>query len=387
MSDPQRKTTSSLAAATSKTAILLLLMFLCPPQARSQSTNFLPGYAITNGEVRLEGRILFNPQTPGFVSLREFGGDITTYTAAQLQSFQILGQNEYVSRTIIYHGREQKVFLEKSVAGEFTYLYLKHKPDRYFLEMQDGSLTEITTDNFVAELSAISPGCTRLQSQLPHTRLHHEKMRFLVRQINRNKCRNIPFSSLGLSAGATFAIHTFGEEVFSNQLVHDAATTHNSYRAGFFWEKPVWTAPVLSIRYGAAISSHSTYTEYFSSIQMAELHTHRTDLMLTVEPSLALNTFSGVRPYLLAGPVAVINLAQDAYIIDTQLTPEGSETNTFELEMAGLSPGISLGAGIRFFYQPHRFISIEVKNTHLFFEQGHRAEMWQIGVTGNLLNY
>jgi hypothetical protein len=386
-SNPRKTKTWQPTVARFMTAVLLLFMLLMAPKVQSQSSNFLPGYALTSDGVRLEGRILFNPQTPGFVSVREFGGDVSTYTAAQLSSFRIMGQNEYVTRTIIYRGREQKVFLEKVVTGEFTYLYLKHKPDRYFMEMQDGSLTEITTDNFVAELSAISPWCARLQKQLPHTRLHHEKMRFLVHHINRRNCRNIPFSRLGVSGGATLATHTFGGEVFGNQFIHDAATTNNSFSAGLFWEKPVWKTPVLSIRYGASITSHSTYTEYFSSIRMVELHTHRTDLMLTVEPSLVLNTFSGVRPYLLAGPVATINLAQDTWMVETLLTPEGSETSRQELEMAGLSPGFSVGAGIRFFYQPHRFISIEVKNTHLFFEQGHRADMWMIGVTGNLFNY
>jgi hypothetical protein len=369
-------------------AALLVLLALQTTQLQARS--FSSGYVITNEGTRLNGGIHFNNITPGFVVFRDPSGRTTNYTAVQLLSFGIDKESEFVSRKIQYRNREQNVFLQRVIEGEFTYLYLKHKPDRFFIEHTDGALTEITSENFEETFNQWAGWCPRWSNQLRYSKPRHNRVKMLVDMVNNIQCRALPFSNAGVFAGSFDLTHQLNNHFFKESHIFETSLTRNSITAGVWYERPIWKAPAFSIRYAAAIYQHrelnALYT--FGDERFKVFEAERTDLNLSVLPTFNLNISPIIRPYLMAGPVGVLNLSQYGESVETWVIGEGNSQNyPNDFSLSGFAAGYTAGAGVHFYYMPNRYLAAEVQYLQLFFEKGHQANGLQLNLKINILAF
>ncbi len=369
-------------------AALLLLVVIQTTELQARS--FSSGYVITNDGTRVTGGIHFNNITPGFVVFRDPSGRTTNYTAVQLQSFGVESKGEFVSRIINYRNREQNVFLQRVIEGEFTYLYLKHRPDRFFIEHTDGALTEITSENFEETFNQWAGWCPRWSNQLRYSKPRHNRVKMLVDMVNNKECRALPYANVGIMAGQYTLTHQLGNQFFEESHIFETSLQRKSIAAGIWYERPIWKFPVFSIRYTAALYQHqelnTLYT--FGTERYKEFEAKRTDMNISAIPTFYLNLSPVFRPYLMAGPVALVNLTQQGKSVETWIFEDGNTQNyPDEFSLGNFGAGYTAGAGAHIYYMPNRFVAAEVQYLQLFFEKGHQANGLQFNIKINILPF
>ncbi len=364
-------------------SVLALLFFVFSTSTRADT--YKSGIAKTTEGIEIRGSILFHPATPGFVSVMQFNSRVITFTASQLEYFQIDGENPYVSRTIIYRNREQKVFLEKAVSGPLTYLYMENTPDRFFIE--NHKFAELTAANITEEINTLAPGCERWQPQLGGSRLHHKKMRFIVEEINKENCRNIPFSAGGITTGRVMARHDLGDRAFGEDLPFETDKTQYSFTLGLYLEIPLWKVPFTHLRFQTGFYQHKFSQAFYTDpSQYSVLSINRTDMMTEFLPVFHLNTVS-LRPYIFVGPAIILNLSNKSELVKQTASPDGIRTRTNKVYVNTFSPGLTIGAGLKYHYSPQRFIAIEIKNTNIIMGNEHNVSLLQGTISASIVSF
>ncbi|TVQ17297.1 MAG: PorT family protein [Bacteroidetes bacterium] len=363
-------------------AALALLIFVF--STSTQAETYKSGIAKTTDGIEIRGSILFNPATPGFVSVMQFNSRVSTFTASQLEYFQIDGENPYVSRTIIYRNREQKVFLEKAASGKLTYLYMKHGK-RFFMESHE--IVELTVANILEELNTLAPGCERWQRQLENARLHHWKVRFITEAINKGNCRNIPYLAGGITASAVMASHNISKTAYEENLPFDLDENDNNFSLALFLDIPLWKVPYTHLRFQAGWYQHQFSQTFYTDPTLYRVASiQRTDLMAELLPVFQFNTET-LRPYIFAGPAININLDNKSEMEKRTATQDGIMTSLEKINVNTFSAGVTMGVGLKYHYRPQNFIALEIKNSIFSLGNEHNLNLWQAGISANIFSF
>ncbi len=376
-------TIKSLQTLSIQTATLFCLLLFITTDSQAQKVRL--GRIKTLEGVYLQGKILFDPSKPDTVSFLQLNYLISSFGADEVEYFQLDGKNPYVPRTIIHDYRRKTVLLEKVISGPLTYLYLQDSPDRFFVEHEE--LLELT-DRYLNEvLLNFAPDCSRWQRQLQRSPLHHKKVRFLVNEINEGNCRNIPYATIGIFGSWYLSQHTISKDAFGYNIPEELGKDLNNYSFGLYTDIPLWYIPDFKLRFQAGFYQHQFSYPYRVNItNYGILNIDRTDLMLEAAPLFELNA-EIIRPYFFAGPSLTVNLINDSEIKRYTAVLNIIRERINELDANILSPGFSAGAGIKYHYKPEAYFALEIKTTRVVYGNGHSANLWQAGITANIINF
>lgn len=362
--------------------LLCLLIFL---SATSQAQRQRLGKIKKNDGVYLRGKILFDPSKPDTVSFLQLNYLITSFGADEVEYFQLEGKNPYVSRTIIHDYKRKAVLLEKVISGPVTYLYLQDSPDRFFVEHDE--LLELTNRYLNEMLINFAPDCSRWQRQLDNSPLHHKKVRFIVNEINNGKCRNIPYATIGIFGSWFLSQHTISKDAFGYNIPDELNNNLNNYSFGLYMDIPAWNIPGFNLRYQAGFYQHLfSHTFRIDDANYSTLKIDRADLMFEIMPVFQFNS-EIIRPYFFAGPALTLNLNNGSEIKRYTAVLNVIRERLNPLDANIFSPGISAGAGIKYHYKPEAYLALEFKTTHVAFGNGHKTNLWQAGVSANIINF
>lgn len=352
-----------------KFAITLSLFLLFSAFVNAQKKT---GYIKSNDSFITYGITLkFDPYYPRVVYSLSSEAPPISYNAVDIIEFGFEDSTKFVSRKLMIDNQMQTVFLKFLVEGEVGLLLFENGSNRQYFIEENSKLTLLERDSYINILSNYLD-CDKQKNQLKNLDYSSRSFIDFVSGYKSGACRNIRYTSFGLSLGYGTTSLLLSPESFSSDLLDPLGRAYgdfdirsSSWSLGGYIETPLWRVKKLSLLGRLTYTHNTLITSREGANRNGDFKYEYSRVILNVIPKYTFNT-DKVRYFIGVGSAVSTTLKFESEVFSA-IFDTGTIRFESENDITKSSPfqfGITGVVGVEFFYTDRRYLSLEFTSSN-----------------------